>query len=387
MLTLPAVEPVERTRAAVPRRRVLLAPVTVTPTKPLTPSHLKGLFWTDVTHRATAALAEVTHRSSHTAFDSCEQTVGFWEYLDRTVGDVDYAELTEDGIGALYMRYRASGERAPFAACVPYLDAIERHGWVHPASARLLELWAEQYRRLGLHDPGLTAHQPPGISLAEAIECLHDLDLCLDQRSDGGPVYLDATRDGVPLRQIVAADGRPNYLACALRDLLLRAPEHDEVVLLYDREVEQDYLLLQRVLRRLGPRVHRVPLGRVPIGGRVASARHGGWQGHTAAALLAEFGERDPAALRLGMRLYFIAVLGPSGHHSLRHDLLDRSISRARRLLESAEPAAEDDVLDRLAAHRGTNHDHVDPYRLTAGLLDRHRGLRPARELLAAVYT
>jgi len=387
MSTLPDVEPATRREATSSRRSILLAPVTITPTKPLTPSHLKGLFWTDVAHRATARLADVTHRSSHTAFDPCEQTVGFWEYLDRTVGDVDYAELTEDAIGGLYMRYRTAGERAPFAACVPYLEAIERHGWVHPASARLLELWTEQYRRLGLHDPGLTAHRPPGISLAEAIERLHDLGMCLDQRADGGPVYLDATRDGVPLRQIVAPDGRPNYLACALRDLLPRAPEHDEVVLLHDREVESDYLLLQRVLRRLGPQVHRVPLGRVPIGGQVVSARHGGWQGHTAAALLAEFGDRDPAALRLGMRLYFIAVLGPSDHHSFRHDLLDRSIARAGRLLDSAEPAADGDVPARLAALRGTGQGHVCPYRLTAGLLDRHRGRRPARELLEEVYT
>lgn len=46
--------------------RVLLAPITVTPSKPLTPSHLKGLLWTDVMYRATAQLAEVTYRYSPT---------------------------------------------------------------------------------------------------------------------------------------------------------------------------------------------------------------------------------------------------------------------------------------------------------------------------------
>ncbi|HEU5475257.1 MAG TPA: hypothetical protein VFV67_31830 [Actinophytocola sp.] len=369
------------------RPRVLLAPVTITPTKPLTPSHLKGLFWTDVALRASRPLAEVTHRSSHTAFDACEQTLGFWEYLDRTVGDVDYSGLSGDVIGELYMRFRAAGERAPFHACLPYLEAIERHGWVHPASARLLELWAGQYHRLGLHDPGLTAHQPPRIGLAEMIDRLRRLGMCLDLRADGGPVFLDATRDGIPLRQIIAADGRPNYLACALRDLLPLAPEHDEVVLLHDRDLEPDYLLLHRVLAGLGPRVHRITLGRVPIDGRVTSARHGGWQQHGAEALLDEFGDRhDPAALRLGLRLYFIAVLGPGDHDSFRPELLDRYLAKARRLLDAAPDAGWSAVRDGLDAHRGAGAAHVDPYRLTAGLLNRRRAA-PARELLTEVYT
>ncbi|MGW4113765.1 hypothetical protein ACWEFJ_23095 [Actinosynnema sp. NPDC004786] len=376
------------------RRRVLLAPVTVTPTKPLTPSHLKGLLWTDVVHRATEPLADVTHRSSHTAFAPCEQTVGFWEYLDRTVGDIDYSGMSEDEIGELYVRYRADGDRAPFAACVPYLEAIERHGWVHPASARLLAARVDQYRRLGLRDPGLTAHQPPGIGLDEAIERLHDLGLCLDLRADGGPVYVDATRAGVPLRQIVGADGRPNHLACALRDLLPLAASHDEVVLLHDRGLEPDYLLLHRVLGRLGPRVRRISLGRVPIDGRVESARHGGWRGHSAAALLAAVeGRHDEDAVRLGMRLYFIGVLGPGDHDSFRADLLDRCLVRARRVLDAAVPTGWPAVLDGLAAQRGAKGApggdvpaHVDAYRLTTGLLARRRRA-PSRELLAEVFT
>ncbi len=371
------------------RRKVLLAPVTITPTKPLTPSHLKGLLWTDVVHRATEPLADVTHRSSHTAFDPCEQTLGFWEYLDRTVGDIDYSDMPEDEIGALYVRYRAVGERAPVAACAPYLEAIERYGWVHPASARLLAVRVDQYRRLGLRDPGLTEHQPPGIGLDEAIERLHDLGMCLDLRGHGGPVYLDATRDGIPLRQVVGADGRPNYLACALRDLLPLAAEHDEVVLLHDRGLEPDYLLLHRVLSRLGPRVHRVSLGRVPIDGRIESARHGGWEQHSVAALLTAFGDRhDEDALRLGMRLYFIGVLGPGDHDSFRADLLDRHLGRARRVLDTAVDTGWPAVLTALAARRGNNaaSAHVDAYRLTTGLLTRH-GRTPSRELLAEVFT
>ncbi|WP_369381165.1 hypothetical protein [Streptomyces sp. cg36] len=371
--------------AAGARRRVLLAPITITPSKPLTPSHLKGLFWTDVMYRATGCLADVDYRFSHTTYHLTEQTLAFWEFLDRTHGDADYSQLSEDDIGALYVRHRAAPERAPAEALRPYAEAVERHGWVHPAATRVLGLWRGHYRRLGLHDPGLLAHQPPGLGLEEALERLRARGLCLDHRELGGPVYLDLTRHGLPLRQIVTADGRPNYLACALRELLPLAPDFDEVVFLYDRELDPDYQLLARVLAPLGPSVHRVPVGRVPVDGKIRSAREGGWRGLDAGALLdAAHADHDPAAVRLGMRLYFIATLGPGQGQSHRPELLHQCLRRAERLLAGAPPEAGPALAERLAVHR-RDHVYVDPYRLTTGLLARHRAA-PARDLLAEVF-
>jgi hypothetical protein len=373
-----------------PPKNVLLAPVTVTPTKPLTPSHLKGLLWTDVMFRATVPLAEVTYRYSHTTYHVTEQTVGFWEYLDRTRGETDYAQLSEEEIGELYVRYRAEEQPQSAQALRPYRDAIERSGWSHPASRRLLELWAGHYERLGMHDPGLQEHQPPGLALEEMVEQLSATGLVLDQRDCGGPVYLDLTRYGMPLRRIITSDGRPNYLACALRELLPLAPWYDEVVLLYDRELDTDYQLLNRVLTRLGPAVRRVPVGRVPIDGRIASARHGGWRGYTAGVLLGEAAEtcgEDTEALRLGMRLYFVATLGPGQQESFRHDLLRNCLTMAARLLKRSRDAVAvgaGDLSDALDRHR-RGHTYVDPYRLTCSLLGRGRPA-PDHGLLSAVY-
>nr|MDT0663438.1 hypothetical protein [Micromonospora sp. DSM 115978] len=373
------------------RRRVLLAPVTVTPSKPLTPSHLKGLFWTDVMFRATTQVADVTYLYQPDAYHLTEQTLGFWEYLDRTLGDEDYTSCSEEEIGELYVRYRADRRAVSAAHLGPYVEAVEE-GWVHPAGRRVLRHWTEQYARLGLHDPGLTGTRRPGLSLAETMERLREHRLCLDLRPDGGPVYLDATRYGLPLRRIVNADGRVNYLACALRELLPLVGGYDEVVLLYDRELEPDYVLLQRVLSLVGPAVRRVAIGRVPIDGRIRSARHGDWRGHTAADLLRTVAAgHDDAALRLGARMYFVATLGPGDRQSFRPDLLRSCLARAVALLAragsaggtpGADPTAK--LAGAVGRHRGA-HLYVDPYRLTCGLTARHRP-GPTTELLTAVY-
>ena len=368
-----------------PHPRILLAPVTVTPSKPLTPSHLKGLLWTDVMFRATAQLADVTYRYSPTTYHLTEQTLGFWEYLDRTAGDEDYSSCTEEEIGERYIRFRAEPHRAPAAALRPYAEAVEHQGWVHPSARRVLDLWSGWYRRLGLHDPGLTRHSPPGMSLDEVLSWLDARNACIDQRDTGGPVYLDATRHGVPLRRVVAADGRPNYLACALRELIPLTEQHDEAVLIFDQELAPDYVLLQRLLDGPGRTVERVPLGRVPLDGTNRSARHGGWDGRTARALIERVaaGHDDPV-LRLGMRLYFIAVLGPGTSESFRPELLRGCLRRAAKLLDRARPTGPDEVRAALERSRG-KHLHVDPYRLTSALLRRH-GPAPSADLLEAVY-
>ncbi|MCX5388037.1 hypothetical protein [Streptomyces sp. NBC_00083] len=383
MTTLSVAGPRPRPDAA-GRPRVLLAPVTITPSKPLTPSHLKGLLWTDVMYRATRPLADVVYRYSHTTYHPTEQTLGFWEFLDRSRGAADYDGLSEERIGELYVAFRAAG-RAPARALLPYAEAVE-HGWVHPVSTRVLRLWSEHYAALGLHDPGLLRHQPPGLGLDAALERLARLGMCLDQRQVGGPVYLDLTRFGLPLRRLVTADGRPNYLACALRELIPLAPDFDEVVLLYDDELDADYRQLERVLTALGPQVRRVSLGRVPIEGRVRSARHGGWRDLHAGPLVdAARADHHEDAVRLGMRLYFIAVLGQGRQQSFRSDLLTQCVRRAARLLDAAGPATDPAALrDGLARHR-KDHLHVNPYRLTSHLLGK-RHAAPAADLLRTVF-
>ncbi|MGW8746572.1 hypothetical protein [Streptomyces sp. NPDC055794] len=375
-----------------PRPRVLIAPVTVTPTKALGLSHLKGLLWVDVMYRATRMLADrdVDYLYSNTTFNGTRQTAGFWEYLDRVHGDLDPSAATEDEVGLLYTEFQTRGDPPGEAALLPYVRAVEQTGWTHPVSRRLLELWRGHFARLGMHDPGLTATRRPGLEFEETVERLAKHGLCLDTRDDGGPVYLDATAQGLPLRPATSATGRPNYLGCALRDLLPAAEEYDEIVLLHDRELTEDYVLLQKLLGALGgARAHRVCLDRVPLDGVVRSSRHGVAHGHTVAGLTGALRDQaSPEAVRLGMRLYFVAGLGKGENgQSYREDLLRQTVQRAAGLLAREDPPSAPDVpsAPEFVRRQTGGRAHVDPYRLTSALLRRHRPV-PLRAVATAVY-
>lgn len=99
----------------------------------------------------------------------------------------------------------------------------------------------------------------------------------------------------------------------------------------------------------------------MPIDGRIRSARHGGWEWHTVGALLKEAGEGcDDAVLRLGLRLYFIAVLGAGQQQSFRREVLRQSLTRASRLLSDGRGLDPAPVAEVLARHR-KDHLHVNP--------------------------
>src|SRR5215510_3753188 len=120
-------------------RRVLLAPVTVSPTKPLTPTHLKYLLSLDMLRRATAEVAAVTVVYHHANYAGSSQVAGFWDYLDRCRPDSAYEAMTEENIGELYAAYHRA-ERAPYAVIEPSVSKAAA-GWVHPVTARVLDLW------------------------------------------------------------------------------------------------------------------------------------------------------------------------------------------------------------------------------------------------------
>ncbi len=367
--------------------RLLLAPIVITPTKLLTPSHVKGLMWLDVLYKSTSRLADITYLWNLRPHNVTAQTLEYWEYLDRTLGpDADYDGWSDLELSAPYVRMHAEQAKAPFSELRPYLEAVERDGYVHPASQRLIGIWQEQFRRLNLHDPGLATNDPPGLGVEEVVAALAERGLCLDHRRYGGPVYLDATDRGVPLRRAVGADGQANYLICSLRQLLPLVGDYDRILLAYDRELDTDHVLLDHLLTAFGAKVTRLSLGRVPLDGSIHSSRHGGWESHTVDALadraLADF---DQDAFWLGLRLYFIAVLTRESPASFSADVLRKQLQRAVRLIDNGGERVDDDAYRAFLETKLADGGYVDPYRLTVSLNERHKPV-PKGNLLDEVF-
>lgn len=355
------------------RRKLLVTTIPVTPTKPLTPSHVKLLLWLDVLYKATAQAHDVTYLNNRTTFDASGQTIGFWIYLDTHYPDIDYATRDEAWIGERYVEHHRAGAQPAPEAVRAYRARVEQYGWIHDASRRIIDIWEQQYQVLHLRDPGLRNARPLDMSAEEVLELLAARGLLLDMREMGAPVYLDLTREGMPLRQIVDPDGLDNYLLYALREIIPLARQHDAVGFLCDQEMGQDAVLLPRVLQHLGHEVERMPVGRVPLGGVSVSTRHGGWQDYTLDRLCARFlPEHDLDAFRLGLRLYFVATLGWTAKQSFRFDLLERCLRRAQGMLAGASTRPDLDA-SALLARVSRPSGYVDPYRFTAQLMSRDK--------------
>jgi hypothetical protein len=356
-----------------PSSLLRLAPIPVTPTKPLTPSHIKGLLWLDVLERATQLVRPVHYEVNRTTYDITWQTLEFWDWLG--VSEVPCAE-DEVSLGHRYVDYHCQRGEQPRVGA-ELLRARVENGYIHPASQRILEIWKRHYARLGLRDPGLTRATPLPLSQGGALEVLASAELLLDLRALGGGVYLDLTERGIAQRTLLDRDGRDNHLLCTIRQFAGLAAAGETIALLCDRELRHDTSLIEHCLRRLGGEVLSLSLGRVPLPEMSGSARHGGWERYTFDRLFEACGGCAAEEFRLGLRLYFIVGLGAGDAVPFSFELLVRFLKKARQLL--AEPASGSrdaglEQLRRLVRHRG----FVDPYRLASLLLSPG----PSRDLL-----
>jgi hypothetical protein len=372
--------------------RILFAPIAITPTKALTPSHLKALLWADVLYRSTRRVHELHYLANRRTFDVTNQVIAFWAYLDEkgidpeSLRSSDLDDVSEDlKITALYVEHHRQRYAPTLAQVHAYRQRIE-DGFVHPVSERLLTLWQEQLAWLGARLPSVFASERLAITAEETVERLSQLGVCLDYRPLGGPLYLDATERGLPLRKLSGGPGDFNYVLCILRELLPIAAQYDAVLLAFDREAEADYMLVSEVLRRAGANPVRLRLDRVPIDGEILSARSGGLARYAVEGLRRELRAYPLEAVRLGLRLYFIAYLGKTAKESISFPLLHRFVRRAATMLESPVSRPATEAVDAMLLDMTQRTVCVDPYRVTSSLMDRGERGELGRSLIGEVF-
>ncbi|WP_323773924.1 hypothetical protein [Alcanivorax sp.] len=342
---------------------VLYAPVGITPTKPLTASHLRGVLLVDAMRKLRAMVDRVTVWHNRRPWDLSMQTTRFWGYLDETFPQHDYSWESDISLGMKYVQAHQTPIALSANVLKAYAGKVDQEGYLHPSAQRLLSLWCNAFASVCVDPEILTCSERLQLDASEVIERLAGLDVLLDQRRQGGGCYIDLTDDGVPLRKIVDADGSENYLVAILRDLWARASLYDKTFLVYDSSVERDYIILQKVLERSGILCQRCAFKRVPVDGQVASSRMGGWKGATVSELLALLSPFSAAATSLGVRMYFLYHLGMRNPASYDPDELVRQVELSERLLVTLPDRAESMQSEVFWRQFITRSDDVDVYR------------------------
>ena len=374
--------------------KLLLAPVLVTATKPLTPTHIKGLVWLDLFYKWTSYVHDVVYLSNRLSDDTTSQTLAFWQFLDERglPGSGDYSDKDDLWIAEQYLRFHGARFAASPEAIHAQRARAEGERYMHGISRRLVEIWQAQYRQLGVRDPGLLQWQPFGIDEPAVLDAVARLGCSLDVRSLHGGVYLDFTDAGVPLRQIVDERGMSNYLVQTLRELLPLATRFDRIVLAFDGNARHDFHLVERVLALAGGNVSAVSMSRVPLDGIVGSSRLGGWAECTCTKILERYRtSHEIGAVRLGLRLYFVLRLGQEGRESFSYEHLTREIDRAEGLLGKLRAfGAEDDVSHEdmrafLAPLARRDEPGVSPNRLLRTVVEQAARSLPARTVLRRI--
>jgi len=334
------------------------------PVRPPTLSSIKALLWADALTRSTRLIRPVaTGYRAH--FDT--ETLGFWEFLDRSTRGRRFEELDAADLSALYRKYRLQPWRPPPESLAPYAREVAA-GWIHPAGLRILELFTEYARELnatGAFRLDGTVEQPANAQSPARITGL---------ASGATPTMLAAA-------EVAEAYGRPAppHILRALHELAPAMRRAEPIVVLHDTRSTNDYVVLAQAVARHASAVRRLALGDLSddLPGAASPATLADLDRIVAHARQTH----GDAAMHLGLRLYFLAVAGRGERHRLHPGLLSRWISRAGHLLEHAQNTAAD-VAEALV--RSTTHGYVSPHRLTSELLSRRP--MPRKDLLRAVY-
>jgi len=349
--------------------RILLAPIMITPTKPLTPSHIKALLWLDTLWKATAELHDVECEQNRRTCDITVQTCGFWAFLDQQYAMTNYAAENETTIGHRYVEYHQQSASLDITQVHRYRKMIEEEGWIHPAGQRILQDWEKYLNVLQLNNISLYRSEKLALSADDVFGILDDHDCLLDLRKLDAGAYIDFTEQGMPLRRIVDSVNMDNYIVCILRELIHKASHYDLVLLMSDNDLDSDYALIEKVLNATGAKTKRLSIGRVPLDGITQSSRAGGWEKYSFENIyktyIPVYGD---AAFRLGMRLYFIADLCRNSKKSFSFQDLEKSFTKALNLLSMKIAPAPSNEYKTMLRKSAKKTGYVNPYNIVSKL-------------------
>jgi hypothetical protein len=322
-------------------------PIGITPTKPLTPTHVKGLLHFDALTRLHRIIEPIGVAHNRRVWDMSLQTARFWTYLDLHHGQLDFDALSESQIGQLYARFSREGTDVPVAALEAMIAKVESEGYVHPSARCVLQSWVRHLQRIGLDTGLLTESHALDISVQGILCKLSTFGDLVDQREFGGGVLWTAWTGHRATRTLISELGLPNYVVALLRQAHDLAQSYNTVHLFYDLSVERDFILLEDFLQALGVQSNRIGFPRMTSNGRALSFRAEDDVVTLGQMICRYENDYGDLCIALGLRLYFLHLSGLRKSFDFSWDGLDEALRMAWVMLSSPTIELGSAVVDR----------------------------------------
>lgn len=309
-----------------------IIPVHISPTKPLTPSHIKYIIYLDLLYKINNFVDRDFRFNFNRIFlDISQQTLRFALFLRKNYSDIDFQNKNEMWLGDKYVEmYRRNWIPENQDITTLKLETEQNLKGFNFYEA-ILNNWISQYNFLGLEEPGYYETSPVCISNKEVIARLKRNSVITDHAQMGEGVYLDLIEYGQPIFKLTDLDVESsNILFNILRETFHFSPKPSRILFLFDQEMYSKYVAIQTVLEKLGYEIELISLSRVMLQDKIQSSRQGGWEGYTLRDIINRVEYRDLSEFRLGIKLYFLKVLRGNGSPNFNYTLLQRYIDKAR---------------------------------------------------------
>lgn len=162
----------------------------------------------------------------------------------------------------------------------------------------------------------------------------------LDYSQQGGDTFLDLTDQGMKLVTLRGKSGY-TYLAKMLTFARLNFSRYDLVLLQHIDEDGFPFRYVEKYLVDSGIKFLTLNSGRVQLPGISGSSRKGGWEKFTAAEILAQLADFNPADMRAGLRLYFMGKYEDMARITFDLDILKQEVLFAKKVREFLEAQSD----------------------------------------------
>lgn len=307
--------------------RYIVTPIHITPTKPLNPTHVRHLLYTDALYKGLLLQGyEAIYLYERMGMDVSTQVVKLSKFLqDRQPSD-------ELEVGQEYVRMNREEFELTEEQILAERISLEQTAQGHKYYDAILPSWKKQHEFLNMYTPDLDNSRKFDVSVAEVIEELKKLGVILDGRKEGEKIYLDFTQEGMRLRVLCSGNMLDyNYILEQLREIFGMRREGDVYVFIFDNELQQDYQLICKILELMGHKTVRIETNRILINGSKQSSRNGGWEEFTLQKVLDRYQDLDYTReeISLGLRMYYFVAVPAS----FDYPTLDKYMKKTKSIL------------------------------------------------------